>query len=168
MSEDSKGVPWLEIIVALAVIVLIVNIMVPAIWSKKTDINGGSAIRSLRMVVAAEKDYANHFEKGYTTSLTMLGPPPDGTPYPTLVGYLDNELASGAKEGYAFVYVPGPPDSKGYIQSYTVNANPAKVGDTGTVRYFVDQTGVIRQNPSRVANASDGPITPVPLPDEPK
>lgn len=168
MSEDSKGVPWLEIIVAVAVVVLIVNIMVPAIWSKKTDINGGSAVRSLRMIVAAEQDYATHFEKGYTASLAVLGPPPDGTPYSTLVGYLDNELASGTKEGYTFVYMTGPPDSNGRIQSYTVNANPTKAGETGTVRYFVDQTGVIRQNPSRPATASDAPIAPIPLPTEPK
>jgi len=158
MKKDSKGIAWLEVIIVVVIVVLAVKILVPSVFSKPTEINEDSAVRSVRMIIAAETNYAQAYDTGYSSSLKVLGPPPDAMPSASLAGYLDNELSAGAKEGYSFIYRAGPRDANGRIQSYTLNVNPIRPGVTGTKYYFVDQTGVIRENPSHPATVNDTPF----------
>lgn len=157
MRKDSQGISWLEVIVVIVVIVLVAGIVVPSLWKSKSEINEGSALRSLRMITAAESNYAQAFDNGYSESLTTLGPPPDAMPSSSLAGYIDSELAGGTKEGYTFTYTAGSADANGKIQSYTLTANPANPGQ-GTTHYYVDQTGIIRQNNQQAATDKDKPL----------
>jgi type IV pilus assembly protein PilA len=164
MVKDSKGFSRLELIVALVVIVLMAKILVPSIVSKQSEIDETSAVLSIHAIIAAEDNYAQAYDHGYSDSLATLGPPPEAMPNSTLAGYLDNELAAGVKEGYSFVYKPGPADENGRIRSYTLTVSPIKPGESGTKYYFVgptlgdEKTNIIRVNPSHVATAADKPL----------
>jgi len=164
MVKDSKGFSWIELILGLVVVVLVAKILVPSIVSKQSEIDETSAELSIHAIMAAEDNYAQAYDHGYSVSLATLGPPPEAMPNSSLAGYLDNELAAGVKEGYAFTYKPGPADENGRIQSYTLTASPIKPGESGTKYYFVgprlgeEKTNIIRVNPSHVATADDKPL----------
>jgi len=158
MRKDSHGFSWLEIIIIIVIILLTAGILVPNLWKSKTQINETAAVRSIRTIIAAEVNYAQSYGTGYTSSLSNLGPPPDAMPSSSLAGYVDSELAEGLKEGYSFVYTPGPRADNGRIQTYTLKVTPVKPGETGNTFYFVDQTGLIRVNTSHEAGPKDNPI----------
>lgn len=157
MRKESKGISWLEVIVLIVVVVLVAGIVVPNLWKSKTQINEGSAVRSLRTIMAAESTYAQSYDTGFSSALATIGPPPDAMPNASLAGYIDSELAAGTKEGYTFSYTAGPADANGRIQSYALTADPVN-SSTGTVHYFVDQTGTIRQNTQQAATDKDKPL----------
>jgi hypothetical protein len=118
-----------------------------------------SAVGSLRMINTAEITYASTYPTGFSSTLAVLAPPPGGAgPTPQAAGLIDSILASGEKNGYRFVYLPGPRDEKGSINSYTVTASPIKPGVTGTNYYYTDQSGVIRQNATAPATKDDMPL----------
>jgi hypothetical protein len=158
MRKDSQGISWVEIIVILVTVLLIVGIVVPSIWQSKAQINERSAVRSVRKIIEAEANYAQAYDTGYSEALSILGPPPDAKPSSALAGYVDSELSSGTKEGYKFIYVAGPRDANGRIMTYTLTVNPVDPGKSGGAFYFVDQTGMIHQNKTQPATASDPPI----------
>jgi type IV pilus assembly protein PilA len=164
MVKDSKGFSWIELIVGLVIVVLMAKILVPSILSKQSEIDEGSALLSLHAIISAEENYAQAFDRGYSVSLGTLGPPPEAMPNSTVAGYLDDELATGVKEGYAFNYKPGSPDENGRILSYTLTANPIKPGQSGTKYYFVgptlgdEKTTIIKVNSSHAATADDKPL----------
>lgn len=158
MRKDSNGFSWLEIIIVIVIIVLTAGILVPSLWKSKTQIDETSAVRSLRMIISAENNYATAYGTGYSQALTTLGPPPDAMPTSSLAGYLDSELAGGNKEGYSFIYTPGGQDDSGRIAGYTLQANPVKPGETGKTYYFVDQTGLIHTSTEHQAGPNDPPI----------
>jgi type IV pilus assembly protein PilA len=158
MQKDSKGFSWLEIIIVIIIIVLTAGILVPSLWKSKAQIDETSAVRSLRMIIAAESNYAQAYGTGYSSALTTLGPPPDAMPSSSLAGFIDSELAGGQKEGYSFVYTPGAQDENGRIASYTLEASPIKPGQSGKTYYYVDQTGLIHTNAEHQAGPNDPPI----------
>lgn len=157
MRKESQGISWLEVVVLIVVVVLVAGIVVPNLWKSKSQINEASAVRSIRMIINAEANYAQAYDTGYTPALSTLGPPPDAMPTSSLAGYIDSELAGGTKEGYTFSYTAGPADANGRIQTYTLTANPAS-SSTGSIHYFVDQTGLIRQNSQQPATDKDKPL----------
>lgn len=157
MRKESQGISWLEVIVLIVVVVLVAGIVVPNLWKSKAEINEASAVRSLRVIINAEANYAQAYDTGFTPALSTLGPPPDAMPNSSLAGYIDSELAAGTKEGYTFSYAAGPADANGRIPSYTMTANPVN-SSAGSTHYFVDQTGLIRQNSQQPATDKDKPL----------
>jgi hypothetical protein len=63
-------------------------------------------------------------------------------------------LAGGVKSGYSFSWSAGTADSSGNIDSYATAASPVTVGTTGQRYFFTDQSGVIRANPTSVADVN--------------
>jgi type IV pilus assembly protein PilA len=158
MRKDSNGFSWLEIIIVIVIVVLTAGILVPSLWKSKSQIDETSAVRSLRMVISAESNYAQAYGTGYSSTLTTLGPPPDAMPTASMAGYLDSELTGGQKEGYSFIYSAGSADENGRITTYTLIANPLKPGQTGKTYYYVDQTGLIHTSKDHQASPNDPPI----------
>lgn len=114
-----------------------------------------SPVGSLRTINTAEVTYSSTYTTGSSATLANL----DGTASPSTAesaGLIDSILASGVKSNYRFVYTPGPKE-KGQITTYTITASPVQGPGNGNF-YFSDQTGVIRMNPSRPANATDSPL----------
>lgn len=121
--------------------------------------NQASAIASLRVVNTAALTYERTYGNGFPPNLGALGPPTNkAQPSASAAALIDELLAKGERRGYTFAYTPGLRDSKGKIETYTVTARPLN-STTGTVNYFTDQTGVIRQTTEdRPATAKDAPI----------
>ena len=113
---------------------------------------------SLRTINTAEITYSSTYNVGFTNALGWLQPPAAAAnPTSTAAGLIDSVLSAGAKSGYSFTYSPGASDSTGRINTYAITAVPI-TSSTGTNYYFTDQSGVIRQNSTTPAAASDSPI----------
>lgn len=137
---------------------------VPGYVPSRIAANQASTVGSLRTINTAAITYSSTHNHGFPSSLLMLAPPnvqgtnADQQPSEKATGLIDERLASSSKSGYRFTYIPGPVDSAGKIQSYTLRAGPIDPGVTGNKYYFTDQFGVIRQEERKEADEHSPPI----------
>jgi type IV pilus assembly protein PilA len=168
VKSRSQGFSLIELLIVVAIILIIAAIAIPNFLRSRVAANQASAIGSLRTLSTAEFTYASTYDLGYSATLGYLGPPSSGVPADeSQAGIIDSVLsgksAGGAgtmtssKSGYQFTYSPGVTIGR-RIESYTFNADPLSRGTTGTNSYFVDQTGVIRQNSTAPATMADSPL----------
>jgi type IV pilus assembly protein PilA len=168
MRTESKGFSLIELLIVVAIILIIAAIAIPNFLRSRVAANQASSVESLRALSTAEFTYSSTYNVGYTATLGYLGPPPSGSLEDTThAAVVDNVLSGTAaggsstmtstKNGYLFTYSPGVVIN-GQILSFTINADPVNRGTTGLNSYFVDQTGVVRQNPTTQASAADSPL----------
>ena len=156
MKKNQKGFSLIELLIVVAIILIIAAIAIPNMLQARIAANQASAVGSCRTINTALITYASTYNTGYCATLLALGPS-GGLPTASAAGLLDSVLCAGAKSGYTFTYAAGSVVG-GRINSYTLNANPITAGTTGTNFYFTDQSGVIRQNSTGAASASDSPV----------
>ena len=154
--KHRSGFSLLELLVAVAVILIVSAIATPNLVRSKMSANEASAVGSLRAINAACANYSFTWGKGFPVSLSNLGPGKPATA--NKADLIDGLLAGGSKSGYILVYVSSKP-AGGKIATYTVNANPLINQKTGARYFFTDQTGVIRYDLAAVATASSKPIS---------
>ena len=94
---------------------------------------------------------------GYPPTLASLGP--GEAAGPSAADLIDSVLSSGSKAGYNFIYSPGPKDSAGRVNTYTIRADPSSPGTTGQRSFFTDQSAAIRSNSTGPADATSTPIS---------
>ena len=157
MKRDSKGFSLIELLIVVAIILIIAAIAIPNLLRSRIAANQASAVGSLRTLNTSEITYASTYNVGFTETLNYLAPPASGNPTSTAAGLIDSILAAGAKSGYSFTYSAGPSDATGRINVYSFTAIPI-TSSTGTNYYFTDQSGVIRQNSTTTATATDSPL----------
>jgi type IV pilus assembly protein PilA len=168
MKTKTNGFSLIELLIVVAIILIIAAIAIPNFLRSRAAANQASAVESLRTLCTAEYTYSSTFNMGFTATLGYLGPPPSGSSDDiTHAAVVDNVLsgtaAGGAtamtstKNGYLFTYSPGVAIN-GQISSFTFTADPVTRGTTGLNSYYVDQTGVIRQNPTTQASVADSPL----------
>ena len=158
MKKSSKGFSLIELLIVVAIILIIAAIAIPNLLRSRIAANQASAVGSLRTLNTAEITYSSTYNVGFTLVMGYLAPPGTGTnPTSTAAGLIDSVLAAGAKSGYTFTYSAGPSDSTGRINTYSFNASPITTS-TGTNYYYTDQSGVIRQNSTTIAESTDSPI----------
>jgi len=157
MKRESNGFSLIELLIVVAIILIIAAIAIPNLLKSRIAANQASAVGSLRTLNTSEATYSSTYPTGYSPDLVSLGPGAGGTGSPASAGMVDSVLAAGTKSGYSFTYATTV-SASGRYDTYTINANPATVGTTGTNYYFTDQSGVIRQNSSQAAAATDSPI----------
>ena len=158
VKRQSRGLPLVDLfLVATLILLIIVAMAIPHVDRSRMAANQASAVGALRAIDTAETGYASPYHTGYSPTLAALGPPLSGNGTASAAGLIDSALASGSKWGYRFVY-SATPDATGRNSTYSVNANPIVAGTTGVNYYYTDQTGVIRQNSTREASASDSPL----------
>jgi prepilin-type N-terminal cleavage/methylation domain-containing protein len=166
MRQSRRGFSVVELLVALAIVLIIAAIAIPNLLRSRMAANQTSAIGSLRVITTAETSYATTYNMGYSTNLGCLGPPEAGqSPTASAAGFIDSVLAGmsagsatatqSVKGGYSFDYAPGSADTSGRVGSYTITATPVVLGKTGTNFFYTDDSGVIRQNSRQVAGSSD-------------
>lgn len=121
------GVPVMLIIAAIAI---------PNLLRARMAANESSAVESVRTIMAAEVTYSSlHPQAGYTCTLSDLGND----------HLIDNKLASGPRNGYAFELMGCNPGSDGSgNRTYQVVAYPVAVNQTGIRAICGDESGLIR------------------------
>jgi hypothetical protein len=140
-------IPFMLIIAAIAI---------PNLLKSRMAANEASAVGSLRAITTAEITYSTACPKiGYASTLTELGP--NGSACPPAANQIDRVLAMGTKSGYRFT----PHNSSFARQApetgFGWNADPISPS-TGTRHFFVDETGIIRSNPTEAADADSPPL----------
>jgi type IV pilus assembly protein PilA len=159
MKLKQKGFSLIELLIVVAIILVIAAIAIPNFIRAKISANEASAVDSVHAVSTAEIGYSSTYpDVGYSVQLADLGY--GGQPIcpgiATASCFLDPSLASGVKSGYNFTYT----QDTTYTPSvaYTLNADPSMRGFSGQQSYFIDQTNVIRYNPTQPAGPNDNPL----------
>ncbi len=167
--NKAKGFTLVEIMIVVAIIALIAAIAIPNLLRARHNANETAAIGNLKTLVDSLESFrANQAPTTYPGAGVTSG----GTAVTDLSGlantnppYIDAVLASGIRQGYTFTYTPGVArvvalggQNFNAYDTYTCTATPVTVGVTGTRRFFVDSTGVIRSNDTGAATAASTPL----------
>ncbi len=151
---------------------VVINPLLPSSLRRQNEM---LVVGSLRTIKTACTTYAVTYHASYPPSLAALGPPKGLNPDATgeeiqkavnaqAAGLLDEILTSGTKSGYRFTYVAGEVSAPmfkgetGRIDTYAVHADPVTPGVTGDNHYFTDESGVIRMEWQKQANAHSPPL----------
>lgn len=154
---SAEGFSLIELLLVVAVILIIVAIAIPNFIRSKMRANEAAAAQNLRTITTANVIYSTTYSIGYSQNLTNLAGS-GGTVSQTSAELIDTILAGGNKNGYTYQYAVLTTDSFGNPTGYSVNADPISQNYTGTRHFYADQTGVIRENDSAPAGATDNPI----------
>jgi type IV pilus assembly protein PilA len=155
-SRVHRGFSLIELLIVVAIILVIAAIAIPNFMRSRIAANESASVQNMRNVVTANVVYSSTYGIGYASNLGTLGPG-GGTPSASNAALIDDILALGTKSGYTYTYVSGPAVN-GVVVSFTLHANPVTPGITGNRYFFTDDSGIIRQNISALATASDTPI----------
>ena len=142
--KTRSGFTLVEIMIVVAIVMTLATLAMSSVLRARHNANEMAAVVSCRTIVtAAQNFYANSYPHTYPGSLSDLVEPTSKPPY------IDSTLASGTKQGYEFTYTLID------AESFTLNADPAVPGRTGTRYFFADETSVIRADPTGQASADD-------------
>lgn len=137
-----SGFSLIELLVAVAIILVIAAIALPHLLGARQSANQASAVASIKAVQAAESIYQNTYPAiGYSSSLSNLGNNGSTceTTSSTNACLIDAVLASGIKDGYIFDLVG---DGKTPDAGYTITATPESSA-AGGCTLSSDQSGNI-------------------------
>lgn len=147
----------IELLIVVAIIMVLAAIAIPSLLRSRISANEASAISSIRTINTAQVTYAVTYpDQGFASDLTALGmPSSSGSATSASAGLLDWVLGCASqpcpKSGYLFSInnVSGSP-----VNSYTINAVPSALGQTGYRGFCSDQLSHISYDPSGGTNCT--------------
>ncbi|MBI3333503.1 MAG: prepilin-type N-terminal cleavage/methylation domain-containing protein [Candidatus Omnitrophica bacterium] len=170
-SSRAKGFTLVEIMIVVAIIALIAAIAIPNLLRARHNANETAAIGNLRTLVDGLEEFRSNMAPtsypGAGVTVGLGGPAATSLADLAVLNppYFDTVLGSGTRQGYTFTYVPNGQrnvviagNNFTVYDGYTILARPITLNITGTRRFFVDQSGVIRANATADATANDVPL----------
>ena len=161
MRKDSRGFSLIELLIVVAIILIIAAIAIPNLLRSRMAANEASAVGSLRTINTGLVTF-NSTYGGFPVGncLDPLKPAAGGgAASKTSADLIDSVLATGTKSGYTFACTGIDADGDGNGDTYSIVATPVTTGTTGQRGFFTDQSGVIRANPTGVADVTSTPIS---------
>ena len=153
-NKRQKGFSLIELLIVVAIILVIAAIAIPNLLSARMAANESSAVGAVRTLNSACITYASTYATiGFPAAITNLGP--SASADSTAADLIDSQLVTGVKAGYSFTYSAGTPDASGYINTYSLNANPSAPGGSGTRYFYTDQSGLITFAYGAAAGSTD-------------
>jgi len=142
-SMSQRGFSLLELLIAMAIMMVIAAIAVPHLRRARITANEAAAVHNLRLLQDAENTYSITYpDRGYSCSLNELGPAPAGEKVSQqAAGLIDEALASGKRNGYSYRLNDCDASSPG--GTYTVEAAPQVQNSTGVLFFCANQSGTM-------------------------
>ena len=138
-----RGFSFLELLVAVAIILILCAIAATRLRQARMAANRASAVASLHVIDTAQAVYESSYPAaGYSPSLVQLGSNGSDCQNTTKTNacLLDSGLAGGIRNGYIFE-ITG--DGKVPSLAYSVTATPQTPGLSGDCSYASDQSAHI-------------------------
>jgi len=146
-----RGFSIMELMIVITIILILAAIEIPNLMRARMAANQAAAMSNLRTLETAEITYAVTYNRGYSSTLSQLGPSGQSSSLQA-ADLIDGMLANGMKGGYSYLYVPGPVVD-GKVETYTLKAVPAVPCTTGVEYYSMDpssQSAILTQSYSAV------------------
>jgi competence protein ComGC len=145
VKSSQKGITLVGCMIVLGVISLLVSFIVPQrIWARHR-LNEQIAIQTLQL---------------YSTQLQQFHSIPGNGKYPMTLKVVTDDFIDQRQDGidwerggYRFIYHRTSP------QTFVMYGIPKKSGISGTRRFYVDQTGVVRSNLKGLAGPTSGSVS---------
>ena len=156
MKKKQHGFSLIELLIVVAIILIIAAIAIPNLLRSKMAANEASAVATMRTLNTSGVAYSTTYG-AYPTNLTDLGPA--STPSSTAADLIDSVLAKdpAQKSGYTFVWTVTAGGST--PSAYKLVATPVSQGVTGQRRFYTDQSGVMRADPTGTATSASTPLS---------
>lgn len=164
--RKQQGFSLIELLIVVAIILIITAIAVPNLLKSKMAANETSAAASLRTIATANLTYSTIYNVGFAGSLSQLGPTSGGCAkvssncadlLDSVLSGISPAVANPVKSGFVFTYrAPNASPTPSTANStFSVTATPLSSGSSGVSTFCVDQTNVIKKDPSGAATAGD-------------
>ena len=153
MIKKEMGFSLIELLIVVAIILIIAAIAIPNLLRSRIAANESSAVGSMRTLNTAAINYGTSWGVQYPASMAVMGGATNVAATCSLAELIDPALAAAidapdAKSGYLFNYNGATATTAvngcSGFQTYTIDSEPANVGQTGQRGFFTDQSGVIR------------------------
>ena len=155
MRKAVEGFTLVEVMIVVSIIALLGTLAVPNVIRARVNADEAAAMETMRTLSSVLESF-----RSAVTPASYPGPgvSAGGVAVTGLAGlaalvppYIDTALGGSRRQGYAFIYVPGPIRMVTFggvnynvYDTYTILGNPVVAGITGNRGFFMDQTGVLR------------------------